>query len=221
MRENQCIVGKSATNNNDAWCHNDIPAAASAIPRYFCGTNIVIGASSLRTIRSGKCERWYALFQECKNWKMLELQLSSFSQHVRLWCKLSCSNALPSKHYLNWNRQEMSQNASLWIGFSPIGTHTPDGPLMLWNYFINFCVEHWFGCRTTESGFTGDIGAIDIWLIDCCIKRQKNLQQTNVAMKIASHRIIWLALLTWSNIPCYKDIICYSVPCSLSLTTIN
>ena len=31
---------------------------------------------------------------------------------------------------------------------------------------VNFAVEHWFGCRATEPGFAGDIGAIEIWLID-------------------------------------------------------
>ena len=34
------------------------------------------------------------------------------------------------------------------------------------NCFLDFAVKHWFDCRTTESGFTGDIGAIEVWLID-------------------------------------------------------
>ena len=42
----------------------------------------------------------------------------------------------------------------------------PDSPLMLRNCFFDFAAEHWFACRTTESGFTGDIGSIEIWLID-------------------------------------------------------
>ena len=29
--------------------------------------------------------------------------------------------------------------------------------------------EHWFGCRAAEPGFAGDIGAIEIWLIDWLI----------------------------------------------------
>ena len=37
---------------------------------------------------------------------------------------------------------------------------------MLRNCFLNFAVEHWFGCRTTEPGFAKDIGAIEVWLID-------------------------------------------------------
>ena len=38
---------------------------------------------------------------------------------------------------------------------------------MLRNCFLNFAVEHWFGCQATEPGFAGDIGAIWVdWLID-------------------------------------------------------
>ena len=37
---------------------------------------------------------------------------------------------------------------------------------MLRNCFLDFAVEHWFGCRTTEPGLHGDIGAIEVWLID-------------------------------------------------------
>ena len=39
-------------------------------------------------------------------------------------------------------------------------------PLMLQSCFIDFAVEHQFGCRNSEPGFAGDIGAIEIWLID-------------------------------------------------------
>ena len=58
---------------------------------------------------------------------------------------------------------------SLWLGLSPIDTGTPDGPLMLWNCFFDFAVEHWFGCHVPEPGFAGDIVAIEIWLIDWLI----------------------------------------------------
>ena len=37
---------------------------------------------------------------------------------------------------------------------------------MLRNCFLDFAVEHWFGCRATEPGFAGDIDAIEVWLID-------------------------------------------------------
>ena len=36
---------------------------------------------------------------------------------------------------------------------------------MPWNCFIDFVIEHWFSCRTTEPGFAGDIDAIEIWLL--------------------------------------------------------
>ena len=55
---------------------------------------------------------------------------------------------------------------SLWFGLSPIDTVTPHGLLTLRNCFLDFAVEHWFGCRATEPGFAGDIGAIEVWLID-------------------------------------------------------
>ena len=42
-----------------------------------------------------------------------------------------------------------------------------DSPLMLRNCFVDFAVEHWFGCRATECGFAGDLGISEIWLIDC------------------------------------------------------
>ena len=35
---------------------------------------------------------------------------------------------------------------------------------MPWNCFIEFAIEHWFGCSATE-----DIGAIEIWLIEWLI----------------------------------------------------
>ena len=43
----------------------------------------------------------------------------------------------------------------------------------LWNCFINFAVEHWFGCRATEPDYTGDICVIEIWLIDLWLSMYK------------------------------------------------
>ena len=60
---------------------------------------------------------------------------------------------------------ETSEDTSLWLGFSPIDAVTPHGLLMLQNCFLDFAVEHWFGCRATEPGFAGDIGAIEVLLI--------------------------------------------------------
>ena len=71
----------------------------------------------------------------------------------------------PFSRYL----QEISEDTSLWFGLSTIDTVTPHGLLMLRNCFLDFAVEHWFGwfgCCATEPGFAGDIGAIEVWLID-------------------------------------------------------
>ena len=37
---------------------------------------------------------------------------------------------------------------------------------MLHNCFIDFDFDYQFGCRATEPGFAGKVGAIEIWLID-------------------------------------------------------
>ena len=37
-----------------------------------------------------------------------------------------------------------------------------NGPLMFWDYFFDFAVEHQFGRHATEPGFAGDIGDIEI-----------------------------------------------------------
>ena len=55
------------------------------------------------------------------------------------------------------------EETSLWLCFYSTDTRTPDGPLMLWNCFIDLTIEYWFGCYGTESGFTGDIDATEIW----------------------------------------------------------
>ena len=66
--------------------------------------------------------------------------------------------------------QETSEDTSLWFGLSPIDTVTPHG-LLLRKCFLDFAVEHWFGCRVTEPGFARDIGAIEVCLIDWLIDR--------------------------------------------------
>ena len=43
------------------------------------------------------------------------------------------------------------------------------GLLVFRNCFLDFAVEHCFGCRATEPGFVGDIDAIEVWLIDWLI----------------------------------------------------
>ena len=44
-------------------------------------------------------------------------------------------------------------------------------------------VEHWFGCRATEPGFAGDIGAIEVWLIDWLIDWSQRGEFLNVSWK--------------------------------------
>ena len=49
---------------------------------------------------------------------------------------------------------------------SPVDTGVPNCLLMLRNDFNDFAFEHRSGCCTTEPGYAGDIGDIEIWLID-------------------------------------------------------
>ena len=52
------------------------------------------------------------------------------------------------------------------MAFPLTDTSTPAGPLKLWNCFIDFAIEHWFGCQATEPGYTRDMDAVEMWLID-------------------------------------------------------
>ena len=47
-----------------------------------------------------------------------------------------------------------------------IVTRVPDGLLMLRNCLSDFALKRWFDCCATEPGFTWNIGAIEVWLID-------------------------------------------------------
>ena len=49
-------------------------------------------------------------------------------------------------------------------------------PVMLQSCFIDFAVEHRFSCCANEPGFAGDIGAIEIWLIDWLIDLHRILE---------------------------------------------
>ena len=62
--------------------------------------------------------------------------------------------------------KETFEDTSLRLSLSPLDTGTPDIPLRPWNCFIDFAIEHWFGCRPTEHGFAGDIGAVESSLIE-------------------------------------------------------
>ena len=65
--------------------------------------------------------------------------------------------------------KETSEDTCFWLVLSPMDTAMPDGVMTLRNCFLDSAVEHWFGCRATEPGFAGDIGAIETWLIDWLI----------------------------------------------------
>ena len=51
------------------------------------------------------------------------------------------------------------------LAFPPVGTVVPIGLLMLQNSFNDFVLEHRSGRCTTEPGYTGDIGAIEFYLL--------------------------------------------------------
>ena len=72
----------------------------------------------------------------------------------------------------------------------PLDTSTPDSLSMPWNCFIDFAIEHWFSCHTTESGFARDIG--EIWLIDW-FKFLNNILYSN-----ALHTLIGEACNLWT-----------------------
>ena len=62
--------------------------------------------------------------------------------------------------------QKTSQNIPFRLGLSPVDTGVPNGLLMLRNSLNDFVFEHRSGCCATKPGYAGDIGAIQIWLID-------------------------------------------------------
>ena len=51
-------------------------------------------------------------------------------------------------------------------------TSTPNCSLIIRNCLIDFAVEHRFSCCATEPGCAGDIGAIEIWLIEHIVYSQ-------------------------------------------------
>ena len=70
----------------------------------------------------------------------------------------------------------------------------PDDPVMLWDCFIDFAIEHQFGCGITVPGLVGNIGGIEIWLIDllidwCCA----SLLQTTIIIFLLGDRVLWFS----------------------------
>ena len=77
-------------------------------------------------------------------------------------------------HYLSvqpprCHLQKTSQNIPFRLGLPPVDTGVPNSLLMLRNSLKDLAFEHRSGCCATEPGYAGDIGAIDIWLIDWLI----------------------------------------------------
>ena len=67
---------------------------------------------------------------------------------------------------LGCHRLKTSQNTPFRLGLPPVDTGVPNSLLMLRNSLSDFVFEHQSGCCATEPGYAGDIGAIEIWLID-------------------------------------------------------
>ena len=55
------------------------------------------------------------------------------------------------------------------------------------NCFLDFAVEYWFGCRATDPGFAGNIGAIEVWLIDCLINRSGSWIWLHCRIRVNEH----------------------------------
>ena len=71
--------------------------------------------------------------------------------------------------HLGCHLQKTSQNIPFRFGLSPVDTGVPYCLLMLRNSLKDFAFEHRSGCCATEPGYAGNIGAIEIWLIDWLI----------------------------------------------------
>ena len=65
--------------------------------------------------------------------------------------------------------QKTSQNTPFRLGLAPVDIGVPYCLSILRNDFNDFAFEHRSGCCATESGYAGDIGAIEIWSIDWLI----------------------------------------------------
>ena len=70
----------------------------------------------------------------------------------------------------------------------------PHSLLMLRNCFLDSAVAHWFFCHATEPGFAGDIGAMEVWLIDWLIDKK------------------WVMSVSLGPVPhCHKTLFCRSL----------
>ena len=83
--------------------------------------------------------------------------------------------------------RSISRHISLTWPFA-IDTSTPDGLSMLWNCFIDFALEYWFGYPANEPGFAGGIDTIEIWLIDWLIEMSEFPRVSNNHIPVRLHK---------------------------------
>ena len=127
-------------------------------------THCILFMGNKRTLKSFMIMTMIIVCQSLGSRPILVLEL--FTLVLRLFGTTSCCLSVQPVQLLPSRR---SEDSSLWFGLSPMDTVTPHGLLMLRNCFLDFAVEHWFGCRSTEPGIAGDLGAIEVWLIDWLI----------------------------------------------------
>ena len=61
--------------------------------------------------------------------------------------------------------------------------------------------EHWFGCRATEPGFAGDIGAIEVWLIDLLIDWLMMMTTTTTTTTMMIMVMVMVMITTMTTLP--------------------
>ena len=86
------------------------------------------------------------------------------SSHVPF--SLEQTSTICAFSHLGCHLHKTSQNIPFRLGLPPMDTGVPYCLLMLRNNFNDFAFEHRSCCCATEPGYTGDIGVIEIWLID-------------------------------------------------------
>ena len=106
------------------------------------------------------------------------------------------------KQFLKWGKYKMTWWHEIWWLYSethkslhllssldePHAYH--HGLLMLRNCFLDFAVEKRFGCRTTEPGFAGDIGAKEYWLIDWLIDHHRRRRHHRHHLRRHHHHLL-------------------------------
>ena len=97
-------------------------------------------------------------------------------------------------HYLSIQPplEDVSKHTfSIWPP-SPVDTGVPSSLLMLRNSLNDFVFEHQSGCCATKPGYAGDIGSIEIWLIDWLVAAPSKCSVNSAPSP-------WLAAHSWSH----------------------